>query len=364
MTQVLRPCVDSVTRFIKWWTAELTGCLPERIRPRFAYNRKNLVVLLSGDRVTLERRNGHQDAELGQFDLTRTDPVNLRKIIKKITRKARLHSAQVTFCLNGEQVLRRTVQLPIAAMENLREVLGFEMDRYTPFNVQETFFDFAIVGTDPTRKRVTVDLAVTTVDAVNRVFDVAKLLDMEPACIGLAAESGSKDTSFNFLPAKKLKVHGPMWRGFTTIVALGLAILLANAIYLPIKFKQDAVRLSDERLIQARAQAIKTDRLKEQFDQLLERSNFVYRQKHALSRVTELIDEVTRLLPDDTWLLQFDLKEDTLKLTGYSSKALALLEQLEASQMLSSVRFTSPVTEDARLGVDRFAMTALVAQKQ
>jgi general secretion pathway protein L len=249
-------------------------------------------------------------------------------------------------------------------MENLREVLGFEMDRYTPFNAQETCYDFAIVGTDPNAKRVTVDLAVTTHDAVNRVFDVAKLLDMEPACIGLAAAPGSKDASFNFLPAKQPKVHGPVWRGFTAIVALGLAILLANAIYLPIKVKQDAVRLSDERLVQARAQAIETDRLKEKFDQLLERSSFVYRQKHALSRVTELIDEVTRLLPDDTWLLQFDLKEGTLRITGYSSKALSLLELLETSQMLRGVRFTSPVALDARLGLDRFALTALVVQKQ
>ena len=364
MVQVLRPFADSGIRFIRWWAAELIGCLPERIRPRFASNRKNLVVLLSGNRVTLERRNGRRDAELGQFDLTRADPVSLRKTIKKLTRKARLHSAQVMFCLDGEQVLRRTVQLPIAAMENLREVLGFEMDRYTPFSVEETCYDFAIVGTDPNAKRVTVDLAVTTDDAVNRVFDVAKLLGMEPACIGLAAAPGSKDVSFNFLPTKQPKVHGPVWRGFTAIVALGLAMLLANAIYLPIKVKQDAVRLSDERLVQAHAQAIETDRLKEQFDQLLERSSFVYRQKHALSRVTELIDEVTQLLPDDTWLLKFDLKEGTLRLTGFSSKALSLLELLETSQILRGVRFTSPVTRDARLGIDRFALTALVAQKQ
>jgi general secretion pathway protein L len=302
--------------------------------------------------------------ELGQFDLDRADLVSLRKSIKKITRKARLHSAQVMFCLDGEQVLRRTVQLPIAAMENLREVLGFEMDRYTPFNARDIHYDFEIVGTDKKNNRVTVDLAVATKDAVQRVLDVAKLLGLEPACIGPIAVSDAKDVAFNFLPPRQTKVHGPVWRGFTVIAALGLAMLLGNAIYLPIKAKQDAVRISEERLAQAHAQAVETDQLKERFDQLLERSSFVFRQKQALARVTELIDEITRLLPDDTWLMQFDLKKDTLKLTGYSSKALALLEVLETSQMLKSVRFTSPVTQDARLGVDRFALTALVAQKR
>ena len=359
-----RPFFNNFLRFIRWWIAELVGCLPERIRPRFVLNRKKLVVLVDGNRVTLERRNGHGDTRLGQFDLTRADPTHLRKAIKRVTRKARLNSAQVMFCLDGDQVLRRTIHLPIAAMENMREVLGFEMDRYTPFNVQETCYDFEIIAADPKNKRVTVDLAVTTNDAVQRVFDVAKLLNLEPTWIGPTTAPGSKDASFNFLPPKQSKVHGPVWRGITAIAAVGLMMLLVNAIYLPIKLKQDAVRLSEERLIQARTDAVETDRLKEQFDHLLERSRFVLKQKHALTRVTELIDEVTRVLPDDTWLLQFDLKEDKLELTGYSTKALALLEILEKSRMLRSVRFTSPVTPDTRLGVDRFRLTALVAQKQ
>jgi len=268
------------------------------------------------------------------------------------------------FGLDAGQVLRRTVQLPIAAMENLREVLGFEMDRYTPFNAGEIYYDFEIIGTDSKNQRVTVDLAVATTDAVQRALDVAKLLDLEPACIGPIAVSDEKDVAFNFLPPKQSKTHGTVWRGFTVIAALGVAMLLGNAIYLPIEAKQDAVRISEQRLAQARGLAVETDQLKEQFDRLLERGSFVFRQKHALAGVTELIDEITRLLPDDTWLMQFDLKEDTLKLSGYSAKAFALLEVLETSQMLKSVSFSSPITQDARLGVDRFALKALVAEKQ
>ena len=364
MTQMQRPFFNNFLRFIRWWIAELVGCLPERVRSRFVLNRKKLVVLVDGNRVTLERRNGHGDSRLGQFDLTQADPTHLRKAIKRVTRKARLNSAQVMFCLDGDQVLRRTIHLPIAAMENLREVLGFEMDRYTPFNAHETCYDFEIIATDPKNRRVTVDLAVTTNDALQRVLDVAKLLNLKPAWIGPVAALSSKDASFNFLPPKQSKAHGPAWRAITAIAAVGLAMLFASTVYLPIKLKQDAVRLSEERLIQARADAVETDRLKEQFDHLLERSRFVLKQKHALTRVTELIDEVTRVLPDDTWLLQFDLKGDTLELKGYSTKALALLEMLEKSPMLRSVRFTSPVTPDTRLGVDRFRLTALVAQKQ
>ena len=62
--------------------------------------------------------------------------------------------------LPAERVLQRTVDLPLAAAENLREVLGFEMDRHTPFKAEDVAFDYHIVSTDRQTKRLLVDLTV------------------------------------------------------------------------------------------------------------------------------------------------------------------------------------------------------------
>ena len=67
--------------------------------------------------------------------------------------KFRRRAGQVVLVLPDDQVLRRTVELPLAARENLREVVSFELDRYTPFAAEDVMFDLPEAAGDP----VTVD---------------------------------------------------------------------------------------------------------------------------------------------------------------------------------------------------------------
>jgi general secretion pathway protein L len=364
MKQMHGTFVDRFSRFARWWIGELVGCLPERIRIKLVPNRKKLVVLIDDDRVRLERSDRDIGAKIGELTLIGTDPAQLRKVMRRIMHKARLGPRQAVLRLDRGKVLTRTVDLPIAAAENLREVLGFEMDRYTPFNAKDVCYDYRIAGTHLKRKRITVNLAVATRVAVNGAVDVARLLGVEPTQIGFVAPAKSEEASFNFLRPARARSHGPIWRGITACAALAFMLLLAGAVYLPIKLKQDALQASEVRLTRARAEAAESSRLKERLDELLEQSGFVLRQKHALTNVTELIDEVTRLLPDDTWLLQLDLKGDALELTGFAAKPSALIEVIERSPLLTNAHFTSPVTPDPKLEVDRFKLSASVAQRQ
>lgn len=364
MMQMRGTFVDRFSRFARWWTGELVGCLPEGIRAKLVPNRKKLVVLIDNDRVRLERSDGKIEANIGQLSLIGADQEDLRKAIRRIMRKARLGPRQVVFRLDRGKVLTRTVDLPIAAAENLREVLGFEMDRYTPFNATDVYYDYRIIGTHLKSKRLTVNLAVATREAVNGAIDVARLLGLEPTQIGFVSPAKSEEASFNFLRPARARSHGPIWRGITACAALAFILLLASAVYQPIKLKQDALQASEARLTRARAEAAESSRLKERLDELLEQSGFVLRQKHTLTNVTELIDEVTRLLPDDTWLLQLDLKGDALELTGFAAKSSALIEVIEGSPLLTNAHFTSPVTPDPKFEVDRFKLSAFVAQRQ
>ena len=56
------------------------------------------------------------------------------------------------------------------------------------------------------------------------------------------------------------------------------------------------------------------------------------------------MNEVTGLLPDNTWVIQMAWSGQRLTLSGYSAKPSALIALLEQSDMLSEVRFNSPVT--------------------
>ena len=113
-----------------------------------------------------------------------------------------------------------------------------------------------------------------------------------------------------------------------------------------------------------RAEAGEADRLTKQVVEMAERSSFVMKQKRSLLTVTELLNEVTQILPDDTWVLQFARRGDRMTVSGYSVKPSALIALLEESEMLSQVSFSSPVMADPRVGRERFNISASVRPRQ
>ena len=112
-----------------------------------------------------------------------------------------------------------------------------------------------------------------------------------------------------------------------------------------------------------RSEAQETSKLTKQVADLGERSRFVLNQKNGLVTITEVLDEVTRILPDDTWLLQFGRRGERLTISGYSGSPSALISLLEDSEILAEVSFSSPVTADPRVGRERFNITARIAKR-
>jgi general secretion pathway protein L len=80
--------------------------------------------------------------------------------------------------------------------------------------------------------------------------------------------------------------------------------------------------------------------------------------------MVSIIDEVTRRIPDQSWLTSYAYQDGMIKLTGYSDDPSNLLRQLEMSEMFSDVRFAAPVTMDSRVERERFniSMTVVAAR--
>jgi Tfp pilus assembly protein PilN len=61
----------------------------------------------------------------------------------------------------------------------------------------------------------------------------------------------------------------------------------------------------------------------------------------------QVLEELTKLLPDGTWLQEMDVDQETVVLFGSSDRAADLVQPLENSPYFSQVEFTSPITRDA-----------------
>ena len=73
-----------------------------------------------------------------------------------------------------------------------------------------------------------------------------------------------------------------------------------------------------------------------------------------------LLDEITRVMPDDTWLSQVQVKGGIVRIQGESEGASSLIGLMENSDLLRDVSFSSPVTKNPRTSNDRFVIQASI----
>lgn len=74
-----------------------------------------------------------------------------------------------------------------------------------------------------------------------------------------------------------------------------------------------------------------------------------------------MLNELSKLLKDDTWLTHFQYTDKHLQVQGQSPAASALIGILEASPYFANVAFVSPLTQDKNTGRERFQISMDVA---
>ena len=228
-TFIPAPLRLGLSRFWLWWSGELLGVLPDRLRERLLPAGQRLVVDFAGDRVNFVRSKGSTAKRVGSILLSEEEldlAPDRRQVdaVRRIVDRAGLGGVVGLLRLPREKVLRRLVDLPAAAAENLREVLGFEMDRQTPFKADEVCFDFRIRSHDTQHKRIKVDLVVVPREVVDRVMRLAEAWGLDLDLLDLSVKVPQDDQLFDLLPRARRDARARLRR-----TAMGLATVTVLA---------------------------------------------------------------------------------------------------------------------------------------
>lgn len=365
-----------VGRFFAWWFGELRACMPNALSGFLFGSDERLEVALDATEARFVLRRNGNARELGRLNLdTRSgDPKSgdakhgkaLEKAVAKLLRRGGASAGPITLRLPAGQVLRPTVELPIAAAENLREVLAFEMDRHTPFSSDEVMFDFRVAGSDAELERLNIELLVARKSDVDDALALAGAMGLSPdrivgQSVGLPGAPGADP--FNLLPRAKRPSPSRLVPHLVAAMAIVTLALAGVALGIWFDAKQRTLERFDARVTELRATTGETGRLEEKVAHLLAVSGYLLEKKQRQPQMVELLDEVTRQLPDQHWLIGFSFRNGTVQLTGYSDDPSSVLRSLEQSALFSEARFSSPVTMDPRIGKELFNMTATVARE-
>ena len=356
---MLTTLTKSVERFLSWWGSELAACLPEALRARLGAKRRRLVVTLSPTKASFARARGERLEPLGEFELEPADPAAELGQVRALLRSLKSKISQVTLRLGAGQALARRVVLPAAAEENLREVLAFEMDRNTPFTADQVLYDARILERDAELKTLAVELVVVTREAAEQAIAHLRAWDLEPDRLEPLVP-GTAAGVFNLLSRPARANGGALRRRVSLAAGLVACALAAFVVIQPLVERQEQRTALEAELAQVRGEALRADQLKQDVQDALARSRFMVELKQTRAPAIALLDEVTKQLPDDTWLLHFSYRGTRVNIAGYSAEPTDLIGLLERSDLLEEVAFISPVTMDQRVGRERFNLSARV----
>lgn len=349
-----RTLTAAVGRFYSWWLEELLGLIPERWQQRLR-RRGNLLLIDAGEQSLSFRFGSFDSAELivrvplGEAGgLSGLQPEQFEAWVRK--------AAQIILLVPEHRILRKVVALPAATEPRLENVLRFEMDRYTPFTSEQVYFGYRIVAHE--RERIQIELLVVQRDYIDPLLAGLAQANVRPGIVTLAeALGGWSGTTLNLLPASSRAGQGEWGRSRrvqTAVVLLLLVLVIGWPLY---QRQQTLTRLQGE-LPQLKARAEQSRVVATELQRLESSRAFLQEQQQQAPRLLLLLDELTALLPDHTWLARFEDNGSSFRLDGESAEVSALISLLEQSPLLENVRFASPVTSNPHTEKDRFSLVA------
>ena len=344
--------------FWQWWKREIASAMPRWLRGAIERRRARPVLAFDGSRATLWQPS----ATNGEMRMVAVADVPLYADAQSVEAAGRAVFGPlaarngslpgVIVSLSPRASLRKTLSLPMALEDHLHQALAYDLDRHTPFKPEELYFDAVVVDRDAVHNTLRVDLAAARRSVVDSVLRQAESFGARVVGVTVDPPATASASRIDLLPPDR-RVDAPgLLRWQVVLPAVLLAIGIVAALVLPIWQKRQEVIALTEMADQAHDRASVSERLRTELEQRVGDYNFALERKYAFPGIVQVLDDVTRILPDDTWLTQLEIHtmrgkdaQRELTLRGESANAGRLVSLLEDSKIFTQAAPRSPTTK-------------------
>ena len=339
-----------IAAFLAWWFGQLAELLPSWLRRSTPANADALVITprepLDQTRTVAVgvRRNGIQQP-LGEFALAAPE---LRQMPRSPNRPPVLRVTKA-------DVLEKTLNVPIAAQGDLNQVLAFEMDRETPFTPDEVYWVYNVESVDRQRGRLAVRLLLMPKASINHLLSALAQAGIVPRWAEIA--DGGAASPVLPLNGGRGRPQQPS-RRLVWAAAICCAVLAVAVIATPFARQSITLAALDREIALGRSTAAQAENIKRETDRLMRSADLVKSELRKVGRPLEILAAATRLLPDDTYLMELELRQRKLTLSGRSAGAARLIGALAADGTFRNPTFAAPVTRIEALKVEVFTIVA------
>lgn len=340
--------------FLEWWGQALASWLPPRWQRALGVDRGRVLLLVSGDVVQVRLQEGGATRGLGELPLQAPGADPLARVLQPA--EAELPRWVL---VPASHALRPRLSLPLAAAGRLRDVVAFEIDRQTPFSAGAVAFDVRLLSRRDREGRIDAEMVVVPRQRLDPLR--ASLEPLAPRLSGIdVADADGVPLGVNLLPPAERR-HDDPWRPWNLGLATLMVLLVAATLWQLLDNRRAAADALEQR-IAADAEASRQAAARRQALQALVAGQAFLDQARAAHPTTvEIMEELSRRLPDDTYLEKLAIDGERIMLVGLSDEAPALVERLQDSPLWESPALAGALQPDPASGRDRFTLVATLA---
>ena len=291
---------------------------------------------------------------MGTGALVQIDASRIPALLAEIERKT-----AVALTIGRDCYLRRNLASKRLPFTRASELWSLEISEHMPFLIGQVHVFFGLArdgqGTDYfIVKKEVLEPVLSAIHSSGRRIDRI-LMENEGQAEEVARES-----------ARSIADQSPRWSvkkrlsgGFSLLVLLVAIATFGHAYARTVEAGARLAILVDERRREALAVRKDVDALQRE-ERLLQAARAA---KIKTVPASALWEELTRILPDSTWLSDLTLREDVVSITGFSRAAADLIGMLGASAVFHDPRFTAPVMRVPGQDGERFTIHIKVGRQ-
>ncbi|WP_263143282.1 PilN domain-containing protein [Pseudomonas sp. RIT-PI-AD] len=345
-----------LNKALRWWGRGLRESFPVGFETLFLRPSPKIKAIVEGDWLYFQRidhLHAREAVRIALEDLSLTQDGGLRGDLLGAG-PLKMDLVQLELVLPDARVLRKHLPLPQEVRDEVREVVGYQLGRLTPFPAEKLYFDARITERPGAEGMLDVELvAVPRAYADPFIEQVERLSGFRVSRLGVAGER-----PYNLFGSPR--VSSRWWRRLSLnswLLALSLLALLACAA-VPLLKERQLVIERKQQIAALQGEVTGLMATNEMLEKDLASLNHILDQRSKLPQTSAIIAEMSKVVPDNIYMADLRIQGDTVTMTGYGSDVVNLIDLINASELFDGARFTSPVSRNARTGLDQFTVSA------